>query len=442
MAVSAPEKKRISRSQRLREEREADEHARWPMSRSVVASLARGIVLTAMAVVVLVPFFYMLLISLKAPSEVGNRRLLPAGLESLLQPGSGRLAWVRSELTDEQAAVLAGAETLYVGPASASNFVARALPAPPRGTVAARVLALDKPRTGEGIVSAILEAPDPEGLLAHASDVSLFIPAPVAGTWMAVSATATERRVRDVVGRLFVNYRELLRWKEAFGPDGGLMAFLRWTSHGYPRWFLNSLLVALTTVLLGVFFDSLAAFAFAKFNFPGRDILFAVLLLTVMIPYPVTLVPTFFIFAKLGLYNTYAALIIPGLVSAFGIFLVRQYLQSVPDDMIDAAHVDGAGDFNVYWHVILPTARPVLAALAVFRFIFQWNTYLYPLVLTNRDSMKTLQLGLATLEDAHGSIDYGLQMAGAAIAVVPVLVIYMFMQKHFISGITMGAVKD
>jgi multiple sugar transport system permease protein len=216
---------------------------------------------------------------------------------------------------------------------------------------------------------------------------------------------------------------------------------LRWITTGYPRWFLNSLFVALSTVLLGLFFDSLAAFAFAKFDFPLRRPLFLLLLATIMIPYPVTLVPTFFLFAKMGFYNTYAALVVPGLVSAFGIFLVRQYIMTIPDDMLDAGRVDGASDFRLYMHIIVPTARPVLAALAVFRFIWQWNSYLYPLVLTNRDNMKTVQLGLSTIQDNYGMMDHGLQMAGAALAVVPILVVYSLMQKHFISGITLGSVK-
>ncbi len=194
-------------------------------------------------------------------------------------------------------------------------------------------------------------------------------------------------------------------------------------------------------MLLGVFLDSLAAFAFAKYEFPAKRLLFALLLATLMIPYPVTLVPTFFIFANLGFYNTYAALIVPGVVSAFGIFLVRQYMQNIPNEMIDAARVDGATDFQVYRRIILPAARPVLAALAVFRFIYQWNTYLYPLVLTNKDSMKTVQLGIATMEDMHGTVDYGMQMAGSALAVIPILLVYSFLQKHFIAGITMGSAK-
>jgi multiple sugar transport system permease protein len=232
------------------------------------------------------------------------------------------------------------------------------------------------------------------------------------------------------------NYRTLLQWDLL--TNGNL---LMWVSQQYPRWFINSLFVAISTVLLGVFLDSLAAFAFAKYEFPLKRVLFALLIGTLMIPYPVTLVPTFFIFAKLHFYNTYAALIVPGIVSAFGIFLVRQYMENIPDDMLAAARVDGASDFQVYRRIVLPAARPVLAALAVFRFIYQWNTYLYPLVLTNKDSMKTLQLGIATMEDMHGTVDYGMQMAGSAVAVIPILIVYAFMQKHFIAGITMGSAK-
>ena len=286
-----------------------------------------------------------------------------------------------------------------------------------------------------GQLTLLLEAPDKSGTLAQGGSIAVFLPGPNQ-MWVPVEGRVRDRTLGNVASRLFDNYQRLLRWNTL--KAGSVIS---WVQSGYPRWYFNSLFIAATTVLLGVFLDSLAAFGFAKFNFPLKRALFAILIATLMIPYPVTLVPTFFLFAKLGFYNTYLALIIPGIVSAFGIFLVRQYMETIPDDMLHAARVDGAGDFQVYWKVILPTARPVLAALAVFRFIFQWNTYLYPLVLTNKDSMKTVQLGIATMEDIHGTVDYGLQMAGSAMAVLPILLVYMFMQKHFIAGITMGSSK-
>jgi ABC-type glycerol-3-phosphate transport system permease component len=316
---------------------------------------------------------------------------------------------------------------------------ASAVLGPPRmseKTPMASRLKLSKNSPPLDTVRVLLEVPDPEGDFARAGTAALYLPSNF-GAVEGVAATVVPRTVATLTMRLLNNYASLLRL-----DDLAERGFFQWIRQGYPRWYMNSLFVALSTVLLGVFFDSLAAFAFAKFNFPFKRTLFAMLLATIMIPYPVTLVPTFFIFARMGFYNTYAALVVPGLVSAFGVFLVRQYMRTIPDDMIDAGRVDGASDFRVYWHIVLPAARPVLAALAVFRFIWQWNMYLFPLVLTNRDSMKTVQLGLATMQDAYGTVDHSVQMAGATLAVIPILVVYMLMQRHFISGITLGSVKE
>jgi ABC-type glycerol-3-phosphate transport system permease component len=397
------------------------------------------IFLTLFALAVIVPFLYMLFTSLKSPSEMGNGRVLPEALVDLVRLRAGHSVLLRVELSDEQLASLNTAPGAPYAPILASpppRLAEMLLPTVPREALWARRIALEKPSAEARHVIALFELRDPEKKLRRIDRFMLLCPHPSGNAWEAVSATRIPSTATTLLGRLFANYRTLVRWDVI--TQGQV---LEWLSRGYPRWYVNSLFVAAVTVLLGLFFDSLAGFAFAKFEFPLRRPLFGVLLATIMIPYPVTLVPSFFIFAKLGLYNTYAALIIPGLVSAFGIFLVRQYVQTIPDDLIAAARSDGASDFEVYRYIILPAARPVLAALAVFRFLWQWNSYLYPLVLTNRDSMKTLQLGLATLQESFGTVDYGVQMAGATLAVVPILLIYLLMQRHFIAGITMGSVK-
>lgn len=419
------------------EEKRPDDSPRQSGKYGILGTLAAFAALAVFAVLVIVPFVYMVLISLKTPSEIGNGRLVPDGLRDLARIGNRSLAWVRVELTDEQSAALNGIDLVPILPSTIVSTRTAALKRLPSGIVSGVKISMEKPRLDAPVVYELLETQDPENAIQQMDKVTVFCPGPQEDTWVMVEGTIVQRNAATLVGRLLANYRSLLN-TDALANDG----IMQWLARGYPRWFLNSLLVAFATVILGVFLDSLAAFAFAKYDFPFRRLLFGVLLATIMIPYPVTLVPSFFIFAKLGLYNTYAALIIPGMVSAFGIFLVRQYLQGVPDDMIDAARVDGASDFRVYRHIILPIARPVLAALAVFRFIWQWNTYLFPLVLTNRDSMKTVQLGLATIQNAYGRIDPGIQMAGATLAVIPILVVYAFMQKHFIAGITLGSVKD
>ncbi len=422
---------------------EVSPHGRGIEEESVLRTVLGLVFLTLFAFAVIVPFLYMVFTSLKSPSEMGSGRVLPSALVDVLRVQKGQSVLLRVELTDEQLAslntalgqqqMLASAPVLSNPPPGALEML---LPTVPRNARWARRLVVEKPNLATDRVMALYELPDPEKKLRRAERFVLLCPHPSGNAWQVIAAERVPSSTQVLLERLFTNYRTLVRWDVL--KQGRL---LQWMSQGYPRWYLNSLLVASLTAILGLFFDSLAGFAFAKFNFPLKHVLFGILVATLMIPYPITLVPTFFIFAKLGLYNTYAALVIPGLVSAFGIFLVRQYVQTIPDDLIAAARADGASDFQVYRYVILPAARPVLAALAVFRFLWQWNSYLYPLILTNRDSMKTLQLGLATLQEAFGTVDYGVQMAGATLAVVPILVIYLVMQRHFIAGITMGSVK-
>ncbi len=414
-----------------------DEATHLPFAR---ASLAQTILtvlfLTLFGAVVIVPFVYMVVISMKSPQEIGNGRIIPDGLRTFAALRHHDRTWLQADLSPLQAAALVTLEKVPVMPWPAE---ASAVLGPPRmseDTPLASRLKLSKNPPPLDTVRALLEVVDLDGGFAKAGSAAIYLPSTV-GSVEGVAATVVPRTAATLTMRLLSNYASLLRW-----DDLTERGFFQWIRQGYPRWYMNSLFVALSTVLLGVFFDSLAAFAFAKFNFPFKRTLFAMLLATIMIPYPVTLVPTFFIFARMGFYNTYAALVVPGLVSAFGVFLVRQYMRTIPDDMIDAGRVDGASDFRVYWHIVLPAARPVLAALAVFRFIWQWNMYLFPLVLTNRDSMKTVQLGLATMQDAYGTVDHSVQMAGATLAVIPILVVYMLMQRHFISGITLGSVKE
>ncbi len=431
--VTADRKAQRAAKAGLTEEQLADYHASRIYKLTFGQTVASLAVLTIAAAVVILPFIYMLLISLKGPAEVGNGRLLPDEFENFR---TGRTAWIEVALPALEAVEVGELSSIPVLPQTSAKALVTTAPGRlPAGIVPSRRLGLEKTKNNPGKITLLLEAPDVTGDLARGNNVLVYLPEPDQ-QWSPVVGKVRPRTYPAVAGRLLENYKRLLNWEMMQWGD-----WSEWLGAGYPRWYFNSLFVAFCSVILGVFLDSLAAFGFAKYNFPFKRALFAVLIGTLMIPYPVTLVPTFFLFAKIGFYNTYLALIIPGIVSAFGIFLVRQYMETIPDDMLDAARVDGAGDFQVYRKVVLPAARPVLAALAVFRFIFQWNTYLYPLVLTNKDSMKTVQLGIATMEDMHGTVDYGLQMAGSALAVIPILLVYMFMQKHFIAGITMGSSK-
>jgi cellobiose transport system permease protein len=203
----------------------------------------------------------------------------------------------------------------------------------------------------------------------------------------------------------------------------------------------NTAVVAVSTTALVLFFDSLAAFTFAKFRFPGRNALFVILLATMLLPAQLSAVPQFQTMALLGWVGSLKALIIPGAANAFGIFWMRQYFQnSIHDELVEAATLDGCGFFGTYRHVALPSARPALAFLGIFTFVASWNDYMWPLiVLTNPDHL-TLQVALSTLNRAHG-VDYSMVMTGALMAMIPLVIVFALFARQFIKGATEGAVR-
>ena len=186
-----------------------------------------------------------------------------------------------------------------------------------------------------------------------------------------------------------------------------------------------------------ILISSLAAFSFARLRFRGRDALFLLYLATLMIPFPVTLIPNFLIVKGLGWYDTFLALIVPGLFSAFSTFLLRQYYRGIPMDLDEAARMDGASSVRIWWQLIVPLSGPVLATLAIFTFQGTWNEFLWPLVVTSSESMRTIPVGLAAFVGQY-STAWGMLMAGAVIALLPVLVIYVVGQNWFVKGITLS----
>jgi multiple sugar transport system permease protein len=204
----------------------------------------------------------------------------------------------------------------------------------------------------------------------------------------------------------------------------------------FARYYLNSAIVAASVTALQILVSSLAAFAFARLRFRGRDALFILYLATLMIPFQVTLIPNFLIITRLGWYDTYLALTVPLLFSAFSTFLLRQYYRGIPLEMDEAARMDGASSFRIWWQVILPLSGPVLAALAVFVFQATWNDFLWPLVVTSSEEMRTIPIGLAYFVGQY-STAWNLLMAGSVIALLPVLIIYLLAQKSFVQGITL-----
>jgi multiple sugar transport system permease protein len=208
----------------------------------------------------------------------------------------------------------------------------------------------------------------------------------------------------------------------------------------YKNWMLNSLIVAIAVTAWHVFFDTMAGYAFAKRRFPGRNLLFWVILSTLMIPIHVTIIPLYVVTRKLGLIDNLLAVILPGTATAFGIFLMRQYIQTLPSELEDAARIDGASEFGVFWHVILPLARPAMAALAIFTFVRHWNDFLWPLIALSRPKNYTLTVGVANLQGEFMT-DWGIIFAGAALAALPMIVFFLLFQKYFLEGVRMGAIK-
>jgi ABC-type glycerol-3-phosphate transport system permease component len=214
-----------------------------------------------------------------------------------------------------------------------------------------------------------------------------------------------------------------------------------WNTAPFGRYFINSIVVTGLTTVSHIAIACLSAYAFVCMRFPGRDVLFMAFLGTMMIPSVVTLVPTFVLIKKLNWINTYRGLIIPHMVSVFGIFLLRQFFLTVPKDYEDAARIDGCGRLGILWRMYIPLAKPAIAALAIFSFYHVWNEFFWPLVITSIDEMRTLPIGLRYFIDTEGGSDWELVMAGGTMVVGPVLLAFFLLQRQFVRGITMTGLK-
>ena len=206
------------------------------------------------------------------------------------------------------------------------------------------------------------------------------------------------------------------------------------------RYLVNSTIVAVTVTALSLLINALAGYAFAKLRFRGRDRTFRLLTLGLVIPAQVTMLPLFLLLKQMGLVNTYWGVVVPGLASIFGIFLVRQYATAIPDDLLDAARVDGAGEFRIFRSVVLPVIRPILATLAIWTFLATWNDFMWPLIVLSDDRRYTLPVALANLVGEHVQ-DTELMMAGSVLTVLPVLLVFLVFQRWYIQGVMAGSVK-
>ncbi|WP_134682720.1 carbohydrate ABC transporter permease [Brevibacillus migulae] len=247
--------------------------------------------------------------------------------------------------------------------------------------------------------------------------------------WMFTASTLTEG--------------DIFKTSSAWLPGGNFLENLRGLESSMPVWraLLNSLIVSGVTTISTVFLSALAGYAFAKFSFKGREILFFLVLMTMMIPAQVTLVPLFIIMMKLEWINTYYALILPNMVTGFGVFLMRQQMMGFPDELIESARMDGSSEFGTFLRIVLPTMKPACAALGIVTFMNQWGNFLWPLVAVNDKEMLTLPLMLSMMVAPGNVVKYGEVMAGSVIGLVPIIILFLFFRKYFVSGAFSGSVK-
>jgi multiple sugar transport system permease protein len=206
------------------------------------------------------------------------------------------------------------------------------------------------------------------------------------------------------------------------------------------RYLLNSAFVAVVVTSASLIINAMAGYAFAKLRFRGRDRLFRLLSTGLVLPVQVAMLPLFLLLKNMGLINTYWGVIIPGLASIFGIFLVRQYALAIPDEMLDAARVDGASEFRIFWSIVVPGIMPILATLSIWTFLATWNDFMWPLIVLSDSSHYTLPVALANLSGEHVQ-DTELMMAGSVLTVIPVMLVFLFLQRYYIQGVMAGSVK-
>jgi multiple sugar transport system permease protein len=261
------------------------------------------------------------------------------------------------------------------------------------------------------------------GLLAGLAAVSLF---PL--LWM-VSVSLMPAGASSVLPTpILPSHITLENYRQLFG------------SVGMGRYFLNSLGIAVLGTMISVAFNVMAGYAFAKLNFRGRDAIFKTLLGALVIPGQVAMLPLFLMLKPMGLINTYGGAIVPMMASVFGIFLVRQFARGIPDDLLEAARIDGASEWRIFLTIIVPVLTPVLATLAIFSFLGAWNDFMWPLIVLTDDSLHTLPVALAGLSREHVQ-DNELMMAGSVVTVLPVLVLFLALQRQYMEGLMAGSVK-
>lgn len=246
--------------------------------------------------------------------------------------------------------------------------------------------------------------------------------------WMLVTSFKAEADIVAYPPKLFSGTFSLDAYREI------------WERIPFLPYYKNTIIFALSVSVISLALDTMAGYAFARMDFPGKNVLFLLVMGTMMSPFQVIMLPLFVEVFKLGLINTYAGLILPRATSAFGIFMMRSFFISLPKGLEEAGRIDGAGEFRIFWKIMLPQCKAAVVSLFIFHFMAQWNDLLYPLILTTSDSKKTLPAGLATFMGTH-VVEYGLIMAGACLSILPIFILYLFAQKQFVQGIAMSGMK-
>lgn len=242
----------------------------------------------------------------------------------------------------------------------------------------------------------------------------------------------------------FKTLQEVSQFPPTFIPKNPILSnysevFKRLPS--FPRYYLNTIITSVIPTVVAVFTASMCGYGFAKYRFRGRKVLFWAILATMMIPYPVTIVPLYVIAFRLGLVNSYTGLIVVNLSTAFGIFLMRQFALTIPDDLLDAARIDGCNEFRIFGQIVLPLLKPALATLTIFTFTSNWNAYIWPLLIVNEDRLRTLSLAIPLFNGQYEQYP-NLVFAASTMAILPVIILFVFNQRYFTEGITMSGLKD
>lgn len=241
----------------------------------------------------------------------------------------------------------------------------------------------------------------------------------------------------------FKTVREVMQFPPTFIPKDPTLSNYKevFTRLPFARYYLNTIITSVIPTTVTVLTASMAGFGFAKYKFVGRGFIFWLILATMMIPYPVTIVPLYVMAYRAGLVNTYTGLIVVSLSSAFGIFMMRQFCMTIPDDLLDAARIDGSSEFGIYAKIIMPLTKPALATLTIFTFTGNWNAYIWPLLMINSDRLRTLSLAIPLFNGQYQSFP-NLVYAASTMAVLPVIILFLFNQRYFTEGIAMSGLKE